>query len=133
MTISAIHDRVDKETTERRKELEKAHVNHVNLKGTLFLLYRAPCLVNQICRPAVLARVLDAACSPSTRPPGVPSAKQHSKNLNLDAARISLAKVLNDADSPVTSKQAELTRLKEELRELEESDPAAGYEPDGRA
>jgi len=87
-----------------------------------------------ICRPAALARVLDAARTSSTRQPSVPSAEQHAKNLNhLDAARISFAKALNDADSSVTSKQAELTRLKEELRELEESDPAAEYELDGTA
>jgi len=131
MTISAVHDRIDKESTERRKELEKAHAN---LKGTSFALHRAPCLVIYICRPAALARVLDAARTSSTRPPSVPSAEQHAKNLNhLDAARISFAKALNDADSSVTSKQAELTRLKEELRELEESDPAAEYELDGTA
>jgi len=74
-------------------------------------------------RPAALARVLDVACTSSTSPPSVPSAERHAKNLNhLDAARISLAKALNDADSSVTSKQAELTLLKEELRELGESD-----------
>ncbi len=39
ITISAVHDRIDKESTERRKELERAHAN---LKGTPFLLYRAP-------------------------------------------------------------------------------------------
>lgn len=40
MTISAVHDRIDKESTERRKELEKAHAN---LKGTPpFFFYRAP-------------------------------------------------------------------------------------------
>jgi len=39
---------------------------------------------------------------------------------------------LNDADSSVTSKQVELTRLKEELRE-EESDLAAEYELDRTA
>jgi len=129
MTISAVHDRIDKESVERRKELEKAHAN---MKGTPLLLYRAPYI--KICRPAALARVLDAARTSSTRPPSVPSAEQHAKNLNhLDAARISFAKGLNDADSSVTSKQAELTRLKEELRELEESDPAAEYELDGTA
>lgn len=83
---------------------------------------------------AALARVLDAARTSSSRQPSAPSAEQHAKNLNhLDAARISFAKALNDADSSVTSKQAELTRLKEELRELEESDPAAEYELDGTA
>lgn len=79
-----------------------------------------------------LARILDAARTSSTRPPNVPSAEQHAKNLNnLDAARISLAKSLNDAESAIASKQAELTRLKEELRQLEESDPAAEHELDG--
>ena len=130
MVISAVHDRIDKESIERRKELEKAHAN---LKGTPLLLHRAPWLIKIYC-PAALARVLDAARMSSTRPPSVPSAGQHAKRLNhLDAARISLAKALNDADSSVTSKQAELTRLKEELRELEESDSAAEYELDGTA
>ena len=64
----------------------------------------------------------------------MPSAEQHANNINhLDAARISLAKALKDADSSVASKQAELSRLKEELRELEESDPAAEYELGGTA
>ncbi|KAF8497095.1 hypothetical protein F5888DRAFT_1700266 [Russula emetica] len=108
-TITAVHDRIDKETTGRRKELEKAHAN---LKA--------------------LARVLDAARTSSTRPPSVPSAERHAGNLNhLDGARLSLAKALNDAESAVASKQAELTRLKEELRQLEESDPAAEHELDG--
>ncbi|KAI0253933.1 hypothetical protein BJV78DRAFT_1280662 [Lactifluus subvellereus] len=85
-TITAIQDQIDKEATERKKGLEKAHAN---LKG--------------------LARVLDAARTSSTRPPSA----------------------LNDAESAVASKQAELTRLKEELRQLEESDPAAEHELDG--
>ena len=76
-----------------------------------------------------LARVLDAARTSSTRPPSVPSAERHAENLNhLDGARLSLAKALNDAESAVASKQAELTRLKEEFRQLEESDPAAEHE-----
>jgi len=78
--------------------------------------------VIDICRPPALAHVLDAARTPLTRPPSVPSAKQHAKNLNhLDSARTSLATALNDADSSVTSGQVELMRLKEEIRELEES------------
>jgi kinetochore protein Spc24 len=81
---------------------------------------------------AALARVLDAARTSSTRPPSVPSAEKHATNLNhLDGTRLSLAKALNDAESAVTSKQAELKRLKEELRLLEESDPAAEHELDG--
>lgn len=79
-----------------------------------------------------LARVLDAARTSSTRSPNVPSAESHAGNLNnLDAVRMSLAKALNDTESAVASKQAELTRLKEELRQLEESDPAAEHELDG--
>lgn len=62
----------------------------------------------------------------------MPSAEKHATNLNhLDGTRLSLAKALNDAESAVTSKQAELKRLKEELRLLEESDPAAEHELDG--
>lgn len=62
----------------------------------------------------------------------MPSADRHTENLNrLDAARLSLAKALNDAESAVASKQAELTRLKEQLRQLEECDPAAEHELDG--
>ncbi|KAI0290452.1 hypothetical protein BC826DRAFT_913141 [Russula brevipes] len=108
-TITAVHDQIDKETTERRRELEKAHAN---LKA--------------------LARVLDAARTSATRPPSIPSAERHAENLDhLDATRISLAKALNDADGAIASKQAELTRLKEELRQLEECDPAAEHELDG--
>ena len=64
----------------------------------------------------------------------MPSAEQHAEYLNhLDAARISLAKALNDADSSVTTKQAVLTRLGEELCELEESGRAAEYDLDETA
>jgi kinetochore protein Spc24, fungi type len=79
-----------------------------------------------------LARVLDAARTSATRPPTVPSAERHAENLNhLDHTRLSLAKALNDAESSVANKEAELTRLKEELRQLEESDPAAEHQLDG--
>jgi len=79
-----------------------------------------------------LARVLDAARTSSTRPPNVPSAERHAESINhLYRARISLAKALNDAESSVASRAAELTRLKEELRQLEESDPAAEHQLDG--
>jgi len=133
MAISAIHDRINKESTERRKEFEKAHAN---LKGTPFLFYRAPCLGIKICRPVALALVLDAARTSSARPPSGPACPPPSntqRTSTTSAPRISLAKALNDADSSVTSKQAELTRLEEELRELEEGDPAAECELDGTA
>ncbi|KAH9977222.1 hypothetical protein BGW80DRAFT_1456539 [Lactifluus volemus] len=110
-TITAIHDQIDKETTERRKELEQAHAN---LKA--------------------LARILDTARTSSTRPPGVPSAEQHADNLKrLQHTKISLSKALNDAESTVANKHSELKRLKDDLRQLEESDPAAEHELDGSA
>jgi len=62
----------------------------------------------------------------------VPSAERHAENLqHLYGARLSLAKALNDAESSVTNMRAELTLLKEELRHLEESDPAAEHQLDG--
>ncbi|KAI9508477.1 hypothetical protein F5148DRAFT_1195947 [Russula earlei] len=108
-TITAVHDQIDKEAAVRKRDLENAHAN---LKA--------------------LARVLDAARTSSTRPLSVPSAERHAENLNhLDTTRLSLAKALNDAESAVASKQAELTRLKEELRQLEECNPAAEHQLDG--
>jgi kinetochore protein Spc24 len=109
-TIDAIHDQIDEDEAERREVLEQAHAD---LKA--------------------LARVLDAARTSSTRPPNVSSAEKHAQNLNhLDAARLSFAKALNDAESAIASKQAEVSQLMEELRQLEESDPAAEEELDGR-
>ena len=139
MTISVVHDRIDKESTERRKELEKGPRKSEgyalsSLPSTLAWHQTGFFCIIKICHPAALARFLDAARTSSTRPPSVPSAEQHAKHLiRLDTARISLAKDLNDADDSVTSKQAELTRLREQLRELKESDPAAEYELGGTA
>ena len=76
-----------------------------------------------------LSRVLDAARILSTRPPTVPTAAQHAATLNdLDATRLSLAKAINDAESSLASREAELASLKEEARVLEECDPAAEHE-----
>ncbi|KAH9057158.1 hypothetical protein EDB83DRAFT_1074242 [Lactarius deliciosus] len=109
-TIDAIHDQIDEEEAERREELEQAHAD---LKA--------------------LARILDAARTSSTRPRNVSSVEKHAENLNhLDAARLSFAKALNDAESANSSKQAEASQLMEELRQLEESDPAAEHELDGK-
>lgn len=84
-----------------------------------------------ILQTSALARILDAARSSSTRPPNVASAEKHKEHLNhLDASRISLAKALNDTEGAIASKQAEVTQLMEELRQLEESDPAAEHELD---
>lgn len=86
-----------------------------------------------ILRILALARVLDAARTSSTRPPDVSSAEKHAEHLDqLDTARLSFAKALNDVESAVASKQAEVSQLMEELRQLEESDPAAEHELDGK-
>lgn len=79
-----------------------------------------------------MTRILDAARTSSTRPPTIPSAEQHTENLNqLDATRLTLAKAINDAEGTTAAKEAELARLKEEARALEESDPAAEHDLDG--
>jgi chromosome segregation ATPase len=72
---------------------------------------------------AHLLHVLPTCCQPrNTR-----------KNLNhLAAGQLSLAKALHDAESAIASKQAKVSQLMEELRQLEESDPAAEHELDGR-
>ena len=108
--------------------LEQAHAD---LKGLLSISSRL--VLRSDFTDIALARVLDAAHTSSTRPPNVLSAKKHAENLNhLDVARLSFAKALNDAESAIASKQAEVSQLMEELRQLEESDPAAEYELDGR-
>ena len=81
-----------------------------------------------------LARILDAARVSATRPSSVPSADQHTAILNdLDANRLQLAKAINDAESALASKEAELARLKQEMTELEQSDPAAEHDLDATA
>lgn len=77
---------------------------------------------------------MDAARKSSTRPEAVPSVEQHAGTLNnLDGARLSLAKAINDAESALAGKEAELAQLKQETRMLEESDPAAEHELDATA
>jgi kinetochore protein Spc24 len=74
---------------------------------------------------------LDAARASSTRPPTVPTPAQHVATLNeLDATRLSLAKAINDAESSLASRdsEAELAKLKEEARALNEYDPAVEHE-----
>ncbi|KIM80819.1 hypothetical protein PILCRDRAFT_822098 [Piloderma croceum F 1598] len=106
ITIAATEQQTATTKANRKKELEDAHAN---LKA--------------------LSRVLDAARTSSTRPQLVPTAAQHATILNdLDATRLSLAKAINDAESSLASREAELASLKEEARVLEECDPAAEHE-----
>lgn len=79
--------------------------------------------------PPALSRVLDSARTSATRPSTVPTAAEHRSTINeLDATRLSLAKAINDAESSLASREAELASLKEEARVLEECDPAAEHE-----
>jgi len=55
--------------------------------------------------------------------------EQHAAHLNeLDATRLSLAKAIRDAESSLSSKEAELAALKEETHALEDSDPAKDHQ-----
>lgn len=67
----------------------------------------------------------------STRPRGALSAEEHASLLNdLDATKLSLAKRINDAEGRLSSKEAELARLKEELVALKASNPEQEHELD---
>lgn len=88
-----------------------------------------PCFFCQRHTLAALSRTLEAARLSSTRPSTVPTAAQHAVTLNeLDATRLSLAKAINDAESSLASKEAELAKLREDARVLEECDPAVEHE-----
>ncbi|KDQ59439.1 hypothetical protein JAAARDRAFT_33002 [Jaapia argillacea MUCL 33604] len=76
-----------------------------------------------------LAKLLDAARTSSTRPKSIPTPAEHVAHVTaLDKTRLSLMKAINDAESSLAGKEAELGQLKEEARRLEESDPAAEHE-----
>lgn len=134
LTIAAAEEQMSLRAASRKKELDQAHAN---LKGAHHPAVPASPLSDVSKKQHLhvflaLSRILDAARSSSTRPPSIPSADKHAENLNhLDATRLSLAKAINDAESMLASKEAELTRLKEEARVLEESDPAAEHDLDG--
>jgi kinetochore protein Spc24, fungi type len=126
ITIAATEQQTTTTKANRKKELEEAHAN---LKGPFVLTYLIPFNEIHIVYFTALSRVLDAARTSSTRPQTVPTAAQHTATLNdLDATRLSLAKAINDAESSLASREAELASLKEEARVLEECDPAAEHE-----
>ena len=80
-------------------------------------------------RSVALSRTLEAARKSSTRPPTVPSEKEHAARMNeLDSTRISLAKAIRDAEGALATKEAELAVLKEEVRSLKEYDPVQEHE-----
>jgi kinetochore protein Spc24 len=76
----------------------------------------------------VATKTLEAARSSSTRPASVPSAELHIAAINdLQTQRISLAKAISDAEGLLATKEAELSQLKEEAKDLRESDPAKDH------
>ncbi|GBE82407.1 putative kinetochore protein [Sparassis crispa] len=111
LTIAAAEEQMILTRDERQKDLEDAHA-----------------------KMRSLARVLEAARVSSTRPSTVPSVEAHARTLNdLDATRLQLAKAINDAEGALASKEAELARLKDEARALEEADSAAEHDLDATA
>ncbi|KAI0708987.1 hypothetical protein C8Q76DRAFT_654415 [Earliella scabrosa] len=111
LTIAAAEERMALTQDVRQKELHEAHL-----------------------RLKQLAKALEAARISATRPSTIPSAEEHVAQMNdLDATRLSLAKAINDAEGALAGKEAELTRLKEETRALEVSDPAAEHDLDATA
>ena len=130
MTIAAAEETMSHTEAARRKDLDQAKSK---LKG-LSLSTHHVCVSHRASRSTELARVLEAARVSSTRPSTVPSADAHAATLNrLDGTRLSLVKAINEAESALASKEAELARLKDELYELEQEDPAAEHELDATA
>ncbi|KAG6885996.1 hypothetical protein C0993_006112 [Termitomyces sp. T159_Od127] len=76
-----------------------------------------------------LVKLLEAARISSKRPASVPSEQAHAKALNeLDRTKLDLMKSISDMESLVASQEAELTKLKDEARRLEEYDPALEHQ-----
>ncbi|KAF8061552.1 hypothetical protein FPV67DRAFT_1509382 [Lyophyllum atratum] len=106
LTIVAAEEKMAVSEARRKKELDEAHATMKSL-----------------------SKVLEAARVSSTRPASVPSAKAHAGAVNeLDVSRLSLAKSISDVEGLVGSREAELTSLKDEARQLEDYDPALEHE-----
>ena len=76
-------------------------------------------------------KLLEAARISSKRPASVPSQQAHAKMLNeLDKTKLDLMKSISDMESLVASQEAELTKLKDEARRLEDYDPASEHTKD---
>jgi len=106
LTIVAAEEKIASSEAKRKKELEEGHAH---LKS--------------------LTRVLEAARISCTRPSSFPSEEAHAATMNeLDSSRLSLAKAISDAETLAANREAELSRLKDEARQLEVYDPAAEHE-----
>ena len=64
----------------------------------------------------------------------MPSAAEHSRKLNeLDGARFELFKSIKEAEETLATKEAELSRLKDDLKLLEAREVVDEVELDGAA
>jgi len=105
LTILAAEEQVATTEARRKKELEDTQLK---LK--------------------VLTKALEAARVSSTRPPSIPSTEDHAAIINqLDVNRLSLCKAINECESLLAGKEAELANLKAETKALEDCDPAAEH------
>ncbi|EJD46039.1 hypothetical protein AURDEDRAFT_63428 [Auricularia subglabra TFB-10046 SS5] len=78
-----------------------------------------------------LARQLEGAKVAATRPKGVPSEAEHTARLNeLEAAKLAVAKSINEAEDLLSAREAELIELNEEERALNRTDATAEHELD---
>ncbi|KAM6500859.1 hypothetical protein JOM56_003873 [Amanita muscaria] len=105
-TIVAAEESIAASHAKRKEQLEEAHAK---LKA--------------------LSRALEAARVSAARPPSVPSAGAHAALVDeLDSSKLSLMKAISDAEGMIADREAELTRLKEEARKLEDYDPSLEHE-----
>ncbi|KAG6897298.1 hypothetical protein C0992_002740 [Termitomyces sp. T32_za158] len=106
LTIVAAEEKISSTESRRKKEIEEAQGN---MKA--------------------LVKLLEAARISSKRPASVPSEQAHAKALNdLDRTKLDLMKSISDMESLVANQEAELTKLKDEARRLEEYDPALEHQ-----
>ncbi|KIJ44143.1 hypothetical protein M422DRAFT_47619 [Sphaerobolus stellatus SS14] len=81
-----------------------------------------------------LNREVQKAKLSATRPPGVPNEKEHIAMMNeLEDQRLQFGKMINDGEGLLASKEAELMRLREEERALEDKDVASDHDLDSTA
>ena len=76
-----------------------------------------------------LIKARDAARKGATRPANVLSSEAHAQFLNEhEDMRLQLAKAINEVEDQQARLEAELAALKEDVKELEQSDPALEHE-----
>ncbi|KAF8590528.1 hypothetical protein K439DRAFT_1657306 [Ramaria rubella] len=81
-----------------------------------------------------LSRQLEQAKISAARPPNVATEQEHVEMMNeLEDSRMSLVKAINDGEGLLASKEAELLRLREEERTLEDKDITSDHELDSTA